>query len=172
MKKHITQLLLTLTLAFSTGSALAESLTELPDGTYSGQAIVVLDRASNQSERYVVQLTLQEGTDPAGKLRVYTRTNNNEDAASAKQYYFSLTSCDNKTNTCKVSGLEVDGTVRIANVNTALNEITVTGAINTYEEGLYGHGQWIYDTLSTWIAGEGYPEVDFRSAPIRLEQIL
>ena len=175
MKKNIITLLLTLLGSFSISVFAKTDVCHLPEGKYYGRSIMIQEKTTGDVEQFVMELVVRPDRKIGGHIRLYDLSTDQQADTKEKlkkHYFFELTDCNSKTGTYKVSSPDIDGAVRVVNVNGALRELTLTGAINTYEEGLYGIGQWLYESFWQALNYEGYPEIDFRKIPMRLRREL
>ena len=162
-----------LALAACFAAADSSNRCQLPAGQYEGRSVLVQDKATGLVEQYVLELNVVEGNKASGKFHVLdvVMDAKGEVLANPKEhYYFTMDGCNSSTGNFRAKSLDIDGYIRVLDINRTFNEITITGAINTYADGLYGWGQWIYDSVLEMAYGEGYPEIDFRKAPMRLRK--
>ncbi|MGI9279258.1 MAG: hypothetical protein ACR2PX_06460 [Endozoicomonas sp.] len=155
-----------------TSFASAENFCNLPKGNYSGMSKVTFDRSSGKVEQFHMELKVGPDNNTFGVIKLFELDMDKSGALHhnlIKNEYFTLSGCSSDS-TFKLKGPELDGVVRVMNVNQSLGEITMTGAINTYEEGVYGMAQWLYDTAWWMVGSEGYYEMEFRKLPIRLRK--
>ncbi|WP_252176952.1 hypothetical protein [Endozoicomonas sp. 4G] len=152
--------------------ASAENLCDLPAGSYSGMSSITFDRSSGKVEQFQMELKVSQNNSSSGIIKLFELDMDSSGALHhklVKNEYFTLNGCSSDA-TFKLKGPELDGVVKVMNINRSLGEITLTGAINTYEEGLYGMAQWLYDTAGEMVGAEGYYEMEFRKLPVRLRK--
>ncbi|WOG26565.1 hypothetical protein [Endozoicomonas sp. 8E] len=152
--------------------ASAGNLCNLPSGNYLGMSKVTLDRSTDKVEQFQVELKVGSDNNSFGYIKLYELDMDSSGTLHhnlIKNEYFTLSGCSSGA-TFNLKGPEIEGFLKVMNVNQSMGEITMTGAINTYEEGLYGVAQWLYDSAGSMVGSEGKYEIDFRKLPIRLRK--
>ncbi|WP_257280118.1 MULTISPECIES: hypothetical protein [unclassified Endozoicomonas] len=150
----------------------AENLCKLPAGNYSGTSKITFDRSSGRVEQFHMELKIAPDSKTSGILKLFELDMDPSGALHhklIKNEYFTLADCSSDAS-FKLKGPELDGFVKVMNINQSLGEITLTGAINTYEEGFYGMAQWFYDSAGSMAGTESHYEMEFRKLPIRLRK--
>ncbi|OED43133.1 hypothetical protein ACH42_10935 [Endozoicomonas sp. (ex Bugula neritina AB1)] len=156
-------------------SAQTNNLCELPEGNFTKKGVTVFDKSSGTRERYDFELTVKKGSNPAGKVTVSDITLKGDGSLETDHrgdYLFSLSGCTPSQPVFTVDGIYSDlvGYIKVHNINHALEEITVSGGIHTYSEGLAGWTEWLADKFGDVIGYEGTVEIDFRQLPFRLKK--
>ena len=177
MNKRILVVLAATALSFAASLVQAQSsnLCQLPVGHYEGKSVLIQDKATGLIEQYVLELNVVEGGKANGQFRLFDVSMDEKGElkeVSKNRYFFQLEGCSAPLASFRIKSLDIDGYIRILDINRTFSEITVSGAINTYEEGFYGWRQWLYDSLLEMTYGESSPEIDFRRLPIRLRKKL
>ena len=148
-----------------------DSLCKLPAGKYSGYSIMIQDKATGKVEKFSLDLNITADHKIGGKIRFYDVDMTPEGHVTpelTRYYFFDLASCNGSNTVFKIKNSELDGYLKVHNVNLTLREITLTGAMQAYSDGVVGMGQWLYDTAWWTVGYDTVPEIDFRKVPVRL----
>ena len=162
----ITMLLLTFTL----GKAAADGLCNLPATQFSGMSEPV-PNVNGVTEQYFIYLELGSDNKVRGKFQrheiVFDEKNRRHNIIR-ERHFFDLDKCSKSDY--RIRSSDIDGYLQFANINKSLNEITLTGSIYTYSDGILGDITWLIEGAREMINYPAAPTYDLTKTPIRLKQ--
>lgn len=149
----------------------ADGLCNLPSGTYSGKSDIIVDKSTGLAEQYYITLELVSDKKVAGKLQRHELVSDEKGRKRSEakdHYFFSLEKCS--SSDYRITSPDIDGYLQFVNINSYLNEITLTGSIYTYSDSILGSVEWLYESAKYHMGMQVVPDIDLTKLPIRLKQ--